>query len=257
MVSNSYYHFEKWLELEPKFGAHSTFFFFPQKVRKRHLTDCCYSYNEKVKFDNQICSVKEMMQEIDKRGWEIGLHASWNSFDDIDEMKFQKEQIENAIGHEIKSIRHHYLHMDIRCTPAIQDAAGFKYDSSLGFNNNVGFRFGTSYPWYLYDLNKKKQLKIMEIPLIIMDGALLDPNKGLILDKDTATEYCKFIIDKVENVNGVVTLLWHASKVSNKNWTSVYEHAIRYASQKNTWFGCISEVGDLWNSLDNKDLWKI
>ena len=130
-----------------------------------------------------------MIREIDRQGWEIGLHPSWYSFDDADELKRQKEILEKALGHEIVSIRQHYLHYDIRITPAVHAEAGFKYDSTLGFNDNVGFRFGTCYPYHLYDLNAEKELPIMEIPLVIHDGAMLKPVKGMRLDEDTAFQY--------------------------------------------------------------------
>ena len=48
------------------------------------------------------------------------------------------------------------IHYDIRVTPAAHAAAGFKYDSTLGFNDNIGFRFGTCHPWHLYDLKAEK-----------------------------------------------------------------------------------------------------
>jgi len=109
---------------------------------------------------------------------EIGLHPTWYSYNDVDELKRQKEALEKALDHEIVSVRQHYLHYDIRVTPAVHAAAGFKYDSTLGFNDNIGFRFGTCYPWHLYDLKAEKELPIMEIPLIIQDGAMLNPDKG-------------------------------------------------------------------------------
>jgi hypothetical protein len=71
------------------------------------------------------------------------------------------------------------IHYDIRVTPAAHAAAGFKYDSTLGFNDNVGFRFGTCYPWRLYDLKREEDLPVIEIPLIVQDGAMLNPGKGL------------------------------------------------------------------------------
>lgn len=75
-----------------------------------------------------------MIQEIDRRGWEIGLHPSWYSFDDSDELKKQKQALGNALGSEIVSVRQDYLHYDISVTPVVHAAAGFKYDSTLGFN---------------------------------------------------------------------------------------------------------------------------
>lgn len=46
-----------------------------------------------------------MILEIDRQGWEIGLHPSWYSFDDADELKKQKDALEKALGHDIVSVR--------------------------------------------------------------------------------------------------------------------------------------------------------
>ncbi|MFY9190550.1 MAG: hypothetical protein WAN89_04695, partial [Lawsonella sp.] len=84
--------YERWLEAEAAVGARSTFFFWPGwgSVGKHHSSDCTYELSDKVVFDGQKCTVAEMIREIDHRGWEIGLHPSWYSFDDVDEMKRQK-----------------------------------------------------------------------------------------------------------------------------------------------------------------------
>lgn len=237
--------YERWLKAEKQCGAHSTFFFWPglKAVTKRHHTDCAYELYDTLVFDNQKCTVAEMIQEIDRQGWEIGLHPSWYSFDDADELKRQKEALEKAIGHEIVSVRQHYLHYDIRVTPAVHVAAGFKYDSTLGFNDNVGFRFGTSYPWHLYDLKSEKELSIMEIPLIIQDGAMLNPDKGMRLDEDTAFKYVEQITKAVEKVGGVLTLLWHPNHILKKDWWNLYLRTLKHLQEKEAWFGTVGEIG--------------
>jgi peptidoglycan/xylan/chitin deacetylase (PgdA/CDA1 family) len=203
--------YERWLEVEAAVGARSTFFFWPGwgSVSKHHPSDCTYELTDRVAFDGQKCTVTEMIQEIDRRGWEIGLHPSWYSFDDAQEMKRQKAALEMALGHDVVSVRQHYLHYDIRVTPRVQADAGFKYDSTLGFNDNLGFRFGTCYPWRLYDLHAKAELPITEIPLIVQDGAMLNPTKGMRLDEETAFQYVEQIAEAVERVGGVLTLLWY------------------------------------------------
>jgi len=237
--------YERWLEAEKEISAKSTFFFWPglSAVTKHHHTDCAYELYAPVVFDNQRCTVAEMIREIDRQGWEIGLHPSWYSFDDVDELKTQKESLEKALGHEVVSVRQHYLHYDIRVTPRVQAEAGFKYDSTLGFNDNVGFRFGTSYPWHLYDLKTEKELPIMEIPLTIQDGALLNPSKGMRLDEETAFQYVKQIAEAVENVGGVLTLLWHPNQIINPDWWNLYLRTLGYLKQKDAWFGSVVEIG--------------
>lgn len=245
--------YERWREVEREIGAHSTFFFWPglSSVTKRHHTDCNYELYDRVVFDGQKCTVAEMIQDIGQRGWEIGLHPSWYSFDDVDELKRQKEALENALGHDVLSVRQHYLHYDIRITPRVHAEAGFKYDSTLGFSDNIGFRFGTCYPLHLYDLHAENELPILEIPLIVQDGAMLTPIKGLGLDEDTAFQYVVLITEAVEKVGGVLTILWHPHMINNMVWWNLYLRTIEYFQQKSPWFASVREVGGWWEKQLN------
>lgn len=238
--------FERWLKAEEKIGAKSTFFFFPEHVKKRHSLDYGFKFSDRVVFDDERCSVADMMREIDRRGWEVGLHPSWYSYNDVDELKRQKEQVERVLGHEIESVRQHCLHYDIRITPKVHSEAGFKYDSTLGFNDNIGFRFGTCYPWKLYDLQNERELPILEIPLIVQDAALLNPKKGMRLDEDTAFSYVVQIIKKIESVGGVLTLLWHPEGVVKPVWWNLYLRMLEYLKTRNPWFASVREIGEWW-----------
>ena len=236
--------YERWLEAEAAVGARSTFFFWPGwgSVGKHHSSDCTYELSDRVVFDGQKCTVAEMIREIDHRGWEIGLHPSWCSFNDLGEMKRQKTAIETALGHDVVSVRQHYLHYDIRVTPRIQTEAGLLYDSTLGFNNNIGFRFGTCYPWRLYDLQAEEELPILEVPLIIQDGALLSQTKGMRLDEETAFQYVMQLTEAVERVGGVLTLLWHPNYLNDPVWWNLYIRSLAYLKDKNAWFGTVRDI---------------
>lgn len=238
--------YERWLEAEAAVGARSTFFFWPgwSSVGKHHPSDCTYELTDRVAFDGQKCTVAEMIQEIDRRGWEIGLHPSWYSFDDAEEMKCQKAALETALGHDVVSARQHFLHYDIRVTPRVQAEAGLRYDSTLGFNDNVGFRFGTCYPWRLYDLQAEEELPIVEAPLIIQDGAMFNPAKGMRLDEDMAFQYVIQITEAVERVGGVLTLLWHPNAVINPSLWNIYLRSLEYLKEKNAWFGTVRDVAE-------------
>lgn len=243
--------YEQWLKVEKSINAHSTFFFWSgwSNVSKHHFSDCTYELTDKIVFDGRDCTVTDMIQEIDRQGWEIGLHPSWYSFDDADQIKRQKQALENVLGHEIVSIRQHYLHYDIRITPAVHAEAGFKYDSTLGFNDNIGFRFGTCYPWRLFDLQNEKELPLMEIPLIIQDGAMLNPDKGMRLDEDSAFRYIKQVTEAVERVGGVLTLLWHPQSIINPTWWKLYLRTLKYLQQKDPWFASVKGIGEWWKGM--------
>ncbi len=99
--------FERWLEAENSIGAKSTFFFWPglDAVRKHHFSDCLYTLSDRIVFEGQKCSIAEMIREVSKRGWEVGLHSSWFSYSDVDELKRQKETLERALGKDVFSVR--------------------------------------------------------------------------------------------------------------------------------------------------------
>lgn len=240
--------YERWLEIEKEFGAKSTFFFWPgwSNVQKHHHSDCSYELYDTVFFDGQKCNVAEMMREIYRRGWEIGLHPSWYTYNDVDELKRQKAALETTLGCSIDSVRQHYLHYDIRTTPAVHAEAGFKFDSTLGFNDNIGFRFGSCYPWKLFDLQAEQTLEIVEIPLIIQDSAMLSPVKGLQIDEETAYGYVVQLAEAVAAVGGVLTLLWHPNEVHREKRILLYSRILNYLRTQNCWLTSIKEIGSWW-----------
>ena len=157
---------------------------------------------------------------------------------------------------DVISIRQHHLHYDIRVTPAVQAQAGFLYDSSLGFNDNIGFRFGTCYPWHLYDLVAERELPLKEIPLIVQDGAMLDQRKGMRLDENTAFQYVRQITATLEKVGGVLTLLWHPDKIVFPDWWQLYQRTLKYLQQKDPWFASVREVGE-WSTRARSSTGKV
>ena len=246
--------YERWMNIEKDKGSRSTFFFWPgwSNVKKHHHTDCIYDLDDHVKFDSQKCSVAEMMREIHRQGWEIGLHSSWYSFNNADELKRQKQAIEMTLDSSIHSVRQHYLHYDIRNTPRAHSEAGFKYDSTLGFNGNIGFRFGTCYPWHLYDHKTQKQLSIVELPLIIQDVAMLSPKKSMRLDSEMAFNYIALLADRVKEVGGVLTLLWHPNEIINPEFVKVYTRSLEYLKSQNCWMTTVKEIGDWWQECSQE-----
>lgn len=248
--------FEKWMDLEKEHGARSTFFFAPESVYLPHRSDCMYRYDQKIQFFGATISVAELMRTMDQEGWEIGLHPSWNAHADLAEMKYQKEQIESVLGHSIQSVRQHFLKYDLLNTHRVQSLAGFKYDSTIGFNDNVGFRRGTSYPFNCFDLNEGKKLPLLQIPLIAQDGALLDPGKGLRLDQGKAVEYIKLMVQEVKEVGGVLTLSWHPHTMNRPAYWDVYKEVLELLEKEDPWFATVSEAGAWWANHVDIDLLK-
>jgi len=243
---------EVWMATEERVGAKSTVLFLPDQYGVPHYTDGGYRYTDKVWFDGEKCSVAEVMREIHRRGWEIGLHASWESGEHLEELKRQKEQVESALDAEIVSIRHHHLHFDIRRTPLLQWEAGFRYDSSLGFNDNIGFRNGTSHPWFLPGPNAGRDSSVIELPLVIQDKGLLE---SLCLGvEECALEWTELLAERVRSVGGVLTLLWHPRILQEHGGAEQYERTLKLLERKGAWFGTMAMIGAFWrNRLLDQD----
>jgi peptidoglycan/xylan/chitin deacetylase (PgdA/CDA1 family) len=241
--------FEPLLELEKRYGFRSTFFFFPDEASEYHLRDGPnYRHQDMVELQGRHISVMELMRELESNAWEVGLHGTFNSYNNSLELLRQKQQIEHAIGSQIVSIRQHCLHYNVDKTPRAQSQAGFKYDSTFGFNRIMGFRAGLALPFYHYDLQADKPLPILQIPLIIQDGALLRSD-NLDLTPKLALRYAKKIIDKVQMVNGLVTLLWHPNVCNDTlfpGWFWVYQELLRHIADKKVWVAPVREIGAWW-----------
>ena len=108
-----------------------------------------------------------------KNQYQLGIHPSYLSGKSLQMTESEKNRLEKTSGQSIKHSRQHFLRFFFPDTPEIVDKLGLKTDSSLGFSNLIGFRCGTGFPYHLYDFKKETAYSFLEIPLIVMDMALV------------------------------------------------------------------------------------
>ena len=239
--------FTPWVEAEQRLGFRSTFFFFPTHVRERHIIDNVYRWDDRTTYRDETCTVREIARDLRRRGWDIGLHGSYLSPMSYEMLAEQKEDVEKAVGETIVTSRQHNLHFDAERTPALLEKAGLLVDSTLGSNRDIGFRAGTSYPFRMWDAAARDWLRLVEIPLVLHDGALLRPD-NLDLDVESAFAVCRTIIDRVAETRGVVTLLWHPDKAALPDWFALYARLLEYIHQQNGWGASARDIHEWWAS---------
>ena len=239
--------FTPWVEIEAKYGFRSTFFVFPTRVRQRHIIDNVYRWDDRTTYRGEMATVREIVRDLHQRGWEIGLHGSYLSPLDADLLAEQKDDVEQALGAPIVSSRQHNLHFDVMKTPAILERAGLQVDSTLGSNRDIGVRTGTSYPSRMWDWGTQRWLGLVEIPLVIHDGAMLRPD-NLDLDLESAFRVCRQLIDRVAETRGVITLLWHPDKAALPVWWELYARLLEYIHQQNGWGASTRQVHEWWQT---------
>ena len=214
---NPYWNFKDIIKLENKYDAKSTF----NIMTDNHN----YDANE----------LKDELRNLIENGNEIGLHGGNLAYDNFDIIKKQKEKLEKIINKKVIGYRNHFLKIKIPETWKLLNRAGFKYDTTFGYSDHVGFRNGMCHPFKPFDLDTKKQIDIIELPLIVMDVTL---REYMGLNAVQSWNLCKKLIDTVEDVGGVLTILFHNKSFDNiyyKGWSRLYERLLDYCYKKNAW----------------------
>ncbi len=114
-----------------------------------------------------------IIEKAKKNNYDIGLHPSYNAFIDKSMMRDELELLEIIAKEKISRVRMHFLRLNIHKTFEIIEELGFEYDSTLGYNDDIGFRCGTGFEYYPYNFLEERRWKFKELPLIIMDSSLL------------------------------------------------------------------------------------
>lgn len=161
--------------------------------------------------------LKFLGSEIKKLNGNIGYHYRYSALEDgIKESRIF--ELERLLDIKINSGRQHFLRIKIDKTFNLIKNTKIMVDSSGGFNDRIGFRFGTSWPFKPFCFSKKKEYDLYEIPLLIMDGTLAGP-KTMNLTVDEGLSKIKKFEKLIEEHGGVLSVLWHNSSFDVDYWS--------------------------------------
>lgn len=167
-----------------------------------------------------------MFMEIYQRGHVIGLHPSYDTFNNLNILSGQYEKLKGILDSlQIPTNwlggRQHYLRWKNPETWQIWEDVGLKYDSTLGSEYYMGFRCGTCYEFPVFNLLTKQPLNLVEYPLLVMDVFVFKLKSMEIMDKAIMdiNRICRFY-------NGNMTFLFHNNYAVTKNQKNTYEHLI-------------------------------
>jgi peptidoglycan/xylan/chitin deacetylase (PgdA/CDA1 family) len=235
MKINSLWNFSKIMDIEKKYNAKSTFFFM---AMTKNDSDFNYNPND----------LGNWLGKIVDSGWEVGLHGGQRAYNDLGVMKNQKQRLEKVMGKKVAGYRNHLMKFQTPLTWELIQKAGFKYDSTYGYNDCVGFRNGMCHPFRPYDLNSNHFIDLWEIPLTIMDSTF---DYYMRLDKKDEWNITKKLIDTVQQLNGVITILWHNTNMSGDRF-KLYENILKYCSDNGAWMSSAEEIVKFWEKNNVK-----
>ncbi len=154
----------------------------------------------------------KVFDQIRGNGANIGLHPSYYSSQNKYCLKQEVNDFSIKSQAPVIVSRQHYLKFDIKTTPHLLIQNGILADFTMGFASAIGFRAGTSFPFYYYDFNSEKQTDLLFVPFCAMDGAFfiydqLSPDKMLSDLLEMAKE--------LKKVNGFFITVFHERTFSN------------------------------------------
>lgn len=161
---------------------------------------------------------------------EVGIHPSYDSNDNFDQLKTEIERLSKILNREITKSRQHFLKLTFPSTYRNLINLDITDDYTMGYAAEPGFRAGICDPFYFYDLDLETETNLLIHPFQVMEGTLKDYiNKS----REQSLEIIKMLVDEVKAVDGTFVSLWHNESLSNadkwKGWHQIYVETIRYA----------------------------
>jgi hypothetical protein len=165
-----------------------------------------------------------LVRELAGLGLEVGLHASYTCLADERLIAGERAELAGLLGGPIAGNRHHYLRLPWHDGIRALDRLGFAYDTTLGFAERPGARAGLSFPFRPWDAAAGRPLRILELPLVLMDATLAE-ERYLGLSPEDAWPEIERTLDHLHDVGGCASVLWHNDRfdrVYGRGWDRVY-----------------------------------
>jgi len=187
--------FNEIMDLSDSFNIKSHFFFMSGGTTQK--------YDNRYKIDNP--KVKKIINNIKKRGHFVGLHPSYNAYNNAKQFKMEKESLEAINQEAIISGREHYLRFEVPKTWQLWEDNNFEWCSNLAYAKSAGFRAGSCYPYTPFNILSQKQLNVKERPLIMMEVTFAEESKNI----DEFNRMVDYYLNIVKKYSGEFVLLWH------------------------------------------------
>jgi hypothetical protein len=211
----------------------STFFVIP--VRGEAGVDPQGHSQAKRAASYDLIDVADDFHKLQSANREVGVHGI-DAWCDIEKGRVERERVEKITGPRQLGTRMHWLYFGVQ-TPAVLEEAGFDYDSTLGYNETIGYRAGTTQVFK--PLNARR---LLELPLHIMDTALFYP-AYMNLSDDQASAAMQPLIQNANRFGGVLTTNWHDRSLGPERlWRKPYQQLLDELQHNKPWFATASDV---------------
>lgn len=231
LAKDYWYTFDRYVEIEN--GLPSSFFVIPFKNYPGKTHDGPAPARRASRYG--AADIADCLHRLMAAGCEIGLHGldAW-----IDRSKAREEldQVVRLTGTDEVGVRMHWLYFDQQ-SPVTLEEAGASYDSTVGYNETIGYRAGTTQVY-----KPLETTRLLELPLHIMDTALFYPDY-LHLTPAAARKQIAGMINNAVHFGGSVTVNWHDRSIAPERlWADAYVSLIDECKSQGAWFSTAAQA---------------
>ena len=191
--------------------------------------------------------IRPWLPKLRSLGFEVAVHGidAWcDRAASADELR----EVAELTGHAGLGVRMHWLYFDGTSFTTLEHA-GFRYDATVGYNDAVGFRAGTTQVFRPLSVES-----LLELPLHIQDTALFFPGRMNCAEQE-ALGFCGQILDWTQRLGGVSTLSWHErSLVPERQWDGVYRWLLAQLRQRAAYVAPARDVISWFSARRSVDL---
>jgi peptidoglycan/xylan/chitin deacetylase (PgdA/CDA1 family) len=222
---------DRYLELEK--GLNSTFFVIPFKNDPGKNSHGQAPRFRAARYDAQ--DIADTIRKIMAAGCEVGLHGI-DAWLDSSRGHEELEEIRRLTGVSEIGVRMHWLYYDQQSPVALEQAEA-AYDSTIGYNETVGYRAGTTQAY-----KPLQATRLLELPLHAMDTALFYP-VYLGLSPRQATTVLGQLLDRAVQFGGCLTINWHdRSLAPERVWDACYRDLVQHLKSRGAWFSTAGQA---------------
>tara|TARA_B100000579_G_scaffold434752_1_gene456337 strand:+ start:2194 stop:3504 length:1311 start_codon:yes stop_codon:yes gene_type:complete len=210
------------LSMHRKYNLTSIFFFLLGDYRfyDRNINPSNLHFQNKIKDISQHC--------------DVGIHTSMFSVKKPQNINIEIARLEHILNKKILNNRQHFLLLNLPQNYRNFIKSGIQHDYSMGFASYPGFRAGTSYNFYFFDLEDNCTTNLLIHPFSVMDVSL---RLYLNLQPIKAFSLIQQLVKHVKYVNGTFISIWHNESLNDQGkwggWNLVYEDMIKYIFDDN------------------------
>jgi hypothetical protein len=191
--------------------------------------------------------IRPWLPKLRSLGFEVAVHGidAWcDRAASADELR----EVAELTGQAGLGVRMHWLYFDATSFTMLEHA-GFRYDATVGYNDAVGFRAGTTQVFRPLSAES-----LLELPLHIQDTALFFPGRMNCAEPE-ALGLCEQVLGWTQRLGGVSTLSWHErSLVPERQWDGAYRWLLAQLRQRGAYVAPARDVVSWFSARRSADL---